>query len=358
MSNDWVPKAFNDMTANGSIRDVDKAAEDMLAGINEAFAPLGVNAAVEKKTVMRKVQGTEMCPKCGKPLEGRVVMAMDQKFHIMCFECSQCARPIEDASFTVRNGEAWCQKCIDWSSEKQVGGAAPKKTTTSTVTVTTTKKTEQKEQDFDALRGFQPKWCSKCNQKILVGVDLDGHSMCTSCFKCYRCKQEINPQEGFMPQGSNYFCAKCFHAVGQPTIGGGPSGAVGAPEQMECASCQQPISGKYLKVDGSIYHKDCFVCDNVKCKKPLTGGYMEKGRKKYCQDCGPKMQDVEYENVPLEKPVAGIRVDPITQQVRNTAKDEHQDANAKKLPKFCFKCGAKCEGNKFCPGCGIKIVAQ
>jgi len=350
MSSDWVPKQFNDLKKKGTVKDIDKAAEDLLASVDSTFKPLGVDASIEKRQIMRKVANTELCPKCNKVLEGRVVQAMEQKMHILCFTCSQCDRPIE-GGYSVKGGEPWCSKCLDWAdNEKPVTGgskkAAGKSPASAEVNRGDAKSAREDFSDVDPLRGFQAKSCSKCGNNITVGVDYDGESYCTECFTCTRCKAPIDVTQGFLPQGNKVYCTLCAHAASGPTVNGASSN--------KCYACGEQIDGKFLKVDGKVWHKECFVCTN--CGSSLESGYAVKGKKRFCGNCADANGDVQAEVVPLDKPITGIRVDPRTGAVREAAPvDPHAVKDT--APKFCFNCGAKCEGKKFCPGCGTKIQA-
>jgi hypothetical protein len=369
MSNDWVPKQFNDLKNKGTIKDVDRAAEDLLASVDSTFKPLGVDAGIEKRQVVRKVVNTEACPKCSKPLEGRVIVAMEQKFHMQCFCCSQCDRPIEDG-FTVRKGQPWCGKCVEWSdNEKPVTGVSGKKAggtggaargaggaasgagaeadPEAKVGVNRgDAKSAGDDQDIDPMRGFNAKTCVKCNHNITVGLDYNGASYCAECFTCSRCKSPIDVTQGFLPQGNKVFCTLCAHAANGPTVQ--------ATQKHKCHGCSEEIDGKFLKIDGKFWHKECFVCGT--CGVSLEAGYAIKGKKRFCPNCADANGDVLAEVVPLDKPINGIRIDTRTGVTREA---EYVDPHAVKdtSVKFCFDCGTKCESKKFCPGCGKKVNA-
>eukprot|EP00475_Leptophrys_vorax_P044172 TRINITY_DN873_c0_g1_i1.p1 TRINITY_DN873_c0_g1~~TRINITY_DN873_c0_g1_i1.p1 ORF type:complete len:375 (-),score=87.01 TRINITY_DN873_c0_g1_i1:167-1291(-) len=374
MSNDWVPKPFNDLKKNGNIKDVDRAAEDLLASVDSTFKPLGVDAGIEKRQVVRKVANTELCPKCSKPLEGRVLVAMEQKFHMQCFTCSQCDKPIEDG-FTVRGGQPWCGKCVEWSeNEKPVakaaggaggakkagagakGGAAAAAASGANVVEDPESKIAvnrgdarsagEDSSDVDPMRGFQAKNCAKCGHNITVGLDYNGASYCAECFTCSRCKSPIDVTQGFLPQGNKVYCSLCAHAATGPTVK--------AAQTHKCHGCGDEITGKFLKIDGKFWHNECFACSN--CGVALDAGFAVKGKERFCPACADAHGNVLAEVVPLEKPIDGIRIDTRTGAVRQA---EYVDPHAVKdtAPKFCFSCGTKCEGKKFCPGCGTKVQA-
>ncbi len=75
----------------------------------------------------------------------------------------------------------------------------------------------------------------------------------------------------------------------------------GDVKKVKCHRCAKPITGKYVNVEGYVFHPGCFVCG--KCKKPISGSYQRIGRKFYhpvcykekaglvCRKCGKVLGD-------------------------------------------------------------------
>ncbi|KAJ8923323.1 hypothetical protein NQ315_001881 [Exocentrus adspersus] len=54
----------------------------------------------------------DRCKGCGKPIPDKAIVALDAKWHQMCFRCSKCSKPImKDQSFQVDGGKPHCVKC-------------------------------------------------------------------------------------------------------------------------------------------------------------------------------------------------------------------------------------------------------
>ncbi|XP_049826438.1 leupaxin isoform X4 [Aethina tumida] len=52
------------------------------------------------------------CKGCGKPIADKAIVALDAKWHQMCFRCAKCEKPImRDQSYKVLKGVAQCYKC-------------------------------------------------------------------------------------------------------------------------------------------------------------------------------------------------------------------------------------------------------
>jgi len=341
---------------------------------NAAFAPLGV---VSKIKVEKKTRGPgEFCPTCGKELSGRVIGAMGLKFHVECFQCSQCAQPITSESFTVRGTKPWCEKCCKWADGKMLPpdvvdssfASAPKKEAAKKATTkvpaassaSSAKKptaiVEEKEQ-IDTMQGFEPKMCSKCSRMIMMGVDYKDKSFCVGCFTCNSCHLPIEPGMGFLPVGAGDLvmckdCASSRMGVADSTASSKSGGSqAGRPisGSKACAVCGEGLIGSFIKVDGKEMHVTCFKCDS--CSGSLENGYITRGAKKLCGSCGSKKAlEGTYESKPLDTPISGIRVDPRTGKKYTV---DHSAVAPK--PNFCPQCGVKVTAAKFCTECGFKL---
>ncbi|CAH1963067.1 unnamed protein product [Acanthoscelides obtectus] len=54
----------------------------------------------------------DRCKGCSKPIADKAIVALDAKWHQMCFRCSKCEKPImKDQSFQVDGGKPHCVKC-------------------------------------------------------------------------------------------------------------------------------------------------------------------------------------------------------------------------------------------------------
>ncbi|XP_057663409.1 paxillin-B isoform X1 [Diorhabda carinulata] len=54
----------------------------------------------------------DRCKGCSKPIPDKAIVALDAKWHQMCFRCSKCSKPImKDQSFQVEAGKPHCVKC-------------------------------------------------------------------------------------------------------------------------------------------------------------------------------------------------------------------------------------------------------
>jgi hypothetical protein len=280
-----------------------------------------------------------MCSKCGKELSGQILVAMEQKWHVECFVCSQCDRVIE-GGFVTRGYLPWCKSCVDWSKDEkpiknlQKGGKIEEKSTVSSAS------SSKNIIAPDVMQGFKTKECVSCSKKVTAGVDYAGKSFCLECFKCIKCRQMVDPEQGFLPQGSGVMCANCASQSNSKSA---------YASAGECGQCSESIHGTYTKVDGILYHKECFVCSN--CSGSLATGFAQVGKKKLCVSCAQSHGTVSAESVPMAKPISGIRVNMQNLSVKKVDHNKEKEKEAKPSSKSCKQCGNSGKG-KFCTSCG------
>lgn len=146
-------------------------------------------------------------------------------------------------------------------------------------------------------------------------------------------------------------------------------GDVLTAEAGVCANCSHPVTGKYLKIDGRVFHPECFVCK--KCRKPITGRYsMDQGayfhaacyvqaKNLMCSYCG-KPLDTQYvvlnhkkyhtrcakKQIASQRPACSICGKPIEKTFVSDKNGKYHPTcyRSRKLPR-CNVCAAPIEGN-------------
>ncbi len=75
-------------------------------------------------------------------------------------------------------------------------------------------------------------------------------------------------------------------------------------QEKLCVQCGKPVQGKYLIVEGKIYHPEHFLCD--KCGKKINGSYTKEGNRFFhpecytvqgdliCAECGKELEGEYY----------------------------------------------------------------
>lgn len=176
------------------------------------------------------------CPKCAvctKPILDRCVQALNKKYHVECFVCVQCLKPFPDGRFFERDGKPYCEKDF-----------------------------------FDV---FAPK-CGRCQEPIKTEcISALGKQWHPACFSCMTCNKAFDTGVFFEFGGAPY-CEQHYHSI---------SGSL-------CGGCNKPITGKCVNAMDKKWHPEHFVCSF--CMNPLgINNYKEQNDKAYCSDCHGKL---------------------------------------------------------------------
>eukprot|EP00126_Sphaerothecum_destruens_P010105 Sdes_comp20677_c0_seq1m16111 len=137
--------------------------------------------------------------------------ALGRKWHVSCFVCSQCGKPLKDSGYLEHEGKAFC------------------------------------ETDYQNLVGER---CAACSQVITAQyLEALGKKFHPNCFSCFLCKKLLQGVE-FLVDGSDAVCSDCYHNKNSP----------------KCGGCGNPIfstAGKEvfcIKAFDQKWHKECFHC--------------------------------------------------------------------------------------------------
>jgi hypothetical protein len=198
--------------------------------------PLGTGSFFELagQAHCQRCYSIQFCPKCAhcnQAITDRCVTALDKKWHVHCFVCTQCTSPFQ-GNFFERDGRPYCDKCFH-----QV---------------------------------FAPR-CRSCNQPVLGDcVNALGAQWHPEHFNCQFCRRAFTGTF-FEYEGMPYCEAHYYQKMGS-----------------SCAGCQQPISGACVDALSKKWHPEHFVC--AFCMNRLEGSsYSEKNAKPYCRPCFGKL---------------------------------------------------------------------
>jgi hypothetical protein len=69
------------------------------------------NSILDKKvSTLNPIYAGVDCPACQRPIEGSVVSAMDQIWHVHCFTCSKCRKPLENEKYFEKDNKPYCSR--------------------------------------------------------------------------------------------------------------------------------------------------------------------------------------------------------------------------------------------------------
>jgi hypothetical protein len=178
-----------------------------------------------------QLQFCPRCAHCNQPIMDRCVTAMNKKWHVQCFVCTQCTQPF-DGTFLERDGRPYCERCF--------------------------------------YSVFAPR-CRACNQPVMGDcINALGSQWHPEHFTCQFCHKAFTGTF-FEYEGLPYCEVHYYQQMG-----------------TTCASCSQPITGASVDAMGKKFHPEHFTC--TFCMNPLAGtSYSEKNSKPYCKPCFGKL---------------------------------------------------------------------
>ncbi|XGW12110.1 hypothetical protein V3C99_013079 [Haemonchus contortus] len=185
-----------------------------------------------------------ICVKCKEPVnrQNPGCKALNQIFHVKCYTCKKCSKPLVGLTFYNIDNSPTCSDCYNQTLDN----------------------------------------CAKCHEKItdkmLKVNDLTYH---VQCFTCKDCQKSLDGVP-FTGDKENVYCIQCFQNKTAP----------------HCAVCKKPIvpregekETKRVFILNKSFHLECFKCEH--CSKQLncegeSGGCYPLNDHIYCKDCNVK----------------------------------------------------------------------
>jgi hypothetical protein len=263
-----------------------------------------------------RITSRGVCGKCGTPVIGNGVEALDNVWHLQCFTCSKCGTTFPDGNFVELNNKPYCRPCANQVSRQQ-----------------------QQQQPLQAqglssdVAGGYTEGVTLCRgcEKPLQGdvAEISGNFWHKGCFKCTRCKKALI--EGYYPFKEMPYCKECWHVVANTE---------------RCNKCNKPIETLGIKLKNLVFHEQCFTCEG--CRKDLrdkSGEIYVSAGKPYCAQCIKGVEKVVQSSpgsttsqvVGPRK--AGFTIDPASGQKVWRCPQCQKVLSATPNTKFCSACG-------------------
>ncbi|VDO46878.1 unnamed protein product [Haemonchus placei] len=190
------------------------------------------------------------CEVCKKKCSGDVLKANDKYFHIQCFQCKQCSRPLGESGFyTAADGSYLCPE-----DYRAIGrGTTTRQTTLSkTPDVDSRPAAVNGEQTINNVKeseelsplGSPSADCAACDQplhsgQVLLALGLSWH---VYCFKCSECGAVLHGE--YMSHDGKPLCLRDYNER----------------HGVKCYECHKFIAGKVLQAGGYKFHPTCARC--------------------------------------------------------------------------------------------------
>ncbi|ODO08407.1 hypothetical protein L198_00137 [Cryptococcus wingfieldii CBS 7118] len=181
-----------------------------------------------------------LCTGCGQPIIGRIVNAMNQRWHPQCFMCAECGELLEHVSSYEFEGKAYCH--LDYH-DKFAHHCHHCKTPIVEPRFITLNDDVLGQRYYHELHFF----CSECGDPF-----LDPSKSSAPGTEKARANGDDEGDDGetsdFVIHKGHPYCENCHVRLHKP----------------KCKGCRKPIRDMAVGALGGKWHKECFVCTNCK----------------------------------------------------------------------------------------------
>ncbi|EGG01555.1 uncharacterized protein MELLADRAFT_117772 [Melampsora larici-populina 98AG31] len=210
------------------------------------------------------------CGGCHQLIAGRIVNALNQRWHPDCFKCEHCLMVLEHVAFYEHQGKAYCGVDYDEFFSLKCHHCNTSITDESYVTLDEPNLIGSP-RHYHQLHLF----CAECGDPFLDPKSLEESSRISKRSlppqpqqpNQSTVKKMIEPNPFVLHKGYPY-CESCHLKLHKP----------------KCFGCKTSMVGDIINAMGKQWHEDCFVCKD--CKKPfLNGMFFLFQSNPFCEPC-------------------------------------------------------------------------
>ncbi|WWC68935.1 uncharacterized protein I206_102871 [Kwoniella pini CBS 10737] len=200
-----------------------------------------------------------ICSGCNNAIIGRIVNAMNQRWHPQCFGCAECGELLEHVSSYEWEGKAYCH--LDFH-DKFAYRCHHCQTPIVDARFVTLNDPILGQRYYHELHFF----CSECGDPFLDPSKSSAPG--TEKSRDKGDEEEENETSAFVIQKGHPYCEKCHLKLHKP----------------KCKSCNLPIPDLAINAMGAKWHKECFIC--TQCKHEFANNlFFPKDGQAFCTSC-------------------------------------------------------------------------
>ncbi|WVW79682.1 hypothetical protein I302_101652 [Kwoniella bestiolae CBS 10118] len=200
-----------------------------------------------------------LCSGCGQAIIGRIVNAMNQRWHPQCFMCAECGELLEHVSSYEWEGKAYCH--LDFH-DKFAHRCHHCQTPIVDPRFVTLNDPILGQRYYHELHFF----CSECGDPFLDPSKSSAPG--TEKVREGDEDEEENETSAFVIQKGHPYCERCHLRLHKP----------------KCKACSKPIPDLAINAMGAKWHKECFVCSQ--CHNEFANNlFFPKDGKAFCTSC-------------------------------------------------------------------------
>ncbi|WVR04102.1 hypothetical protein IAU60_001101 [Kwoniella sp. DSM 27419] len=219
-------------------------------------APLSTNRTPDQR--IYHAGSAILCAGCNNPIIGRIVNAMNQRWHPQCFGCAECGELLEHVSSYEWEGKAYCH--LDYH-DKFAHRCHHCRTPIVETRFVTLNDPILGQRYYHELHFF----CSECGDPFLDPSKSSAPGTETS-----RSTEEDDEGEtnAFVIHRGHPYCERCHLRLHKP----------------KCKACNQPIPDVAINAMGAKWHQECFLCS--RCGDDFANNlFFPRDGKAFCTSC-------------------------------------------------------------------------
>ncbi|KAA1067741.1 hypothetical protein PGT21_015965 [Puccinia graminis f. sp. tritici] len=188
------------------------------------------------------------CAGCRQLIAGRIVHALDAKWHPDCFVCQHCSLVLEHVAFYEHEGKAYCGVDYDELFSLKCYHCNTSINEDSYVSLDDPS-LKDGPRHYHKLHLF----CSECGDPFIDPKSLEEQSRISALPNHNQDRMPtVNEPKPFVLFNGYPYCEKCDVRLHRP----------------KCFTCKAPITDDFINALNKLFHSDCFVC--FECHNPFS----------------------------------------------------------------------------------------
>ncbi|KAA1129601.1 hypothetical protein PGTUg99_031493 [Puccinia graminis f. sp. tritici] len=189
------------------------------------------------------------CAGCRQLIAGRIVHALDAKWHPDCFVCQHCSLVLEHVAFYEHEGKAYCGVDYDELFSLKCYHCNTSINEDSYVSLDDPS-LKDGPRHYHKLHLF----CSECGDPFIDPKSLEEQSRISALPNTNRDRMPMTVDEPkpFVLFNGYPYCEKCDVRLHRP----------------KCFTCKAPITDDFINALNKLFHSECFVC--FECHNPFS----------------------------------------------------------------------------------------
>ncbi|WRT65392.1 uncharacterized protein IL334_002335 [Kwoniella shivajii] len=215
--------------------------------------------SLPRQTRVRPEGSAILCTGCDNAIIGRIVNAMNQRWHPQCFMCAECGELLEHVSSYEWEGKAYCH--LDFH-DKFAHKCHHCQTPIVDSRFVTLNDPVLGQRYYHELHFF----CSECGDPFLDPSKSSAPG--NENFGNGDAEEDEGETSAFVIQKGHPYCERCHLRLHKP----------------RCKACSQPIPDLAVNAMGAKWHQECFVC--VQCHNEFANNlFFPKDGSAFCTSC-------------------------------------------------------------------------